>query len=91
MKTILAAAAFAIAGLGAAHAMPLAPLGTTASADVIQVAQGCGPGYARGPYGRCRPMGGVVVVRRPPPVVVVRPGRGCGPGFAWRGGRCRPF
>jgi hypothetical protein len=26
------------------------------------VAQGCGPGYARGPYGRCRPMGGGVVV-----------------------------
>jgi hypothetical protein len=91
MKTILAAAAFAIAGLGAAHAMPVAPLGTTDTADVIQIAQGCGPGYARGPYGRCRPMGGVVVVRRPPPVVVVRPGRGCGPGFAWRYGRCRPF
>ena len=91
MKTILAAAIFAIAGFGAAQAMPLAPLGTTGSADVIQVAQGCGPGWARGPYGRCRPMRGVVVVRRPPPVVVVRPGRGCGPGFAWRGGRCRPF
>ena len=91
MKTILAAAAFAIAGLGAAHAMPVAPLSTTDTADVIQVAQGCGPGYARGPYGRCRPMGRVMVVRRPPPVVVVRPGRGCGPGFAWRGGRCRPF
>jgi hypothetical protein len=98
MKTILAAAAFAIAGLGAAHAMPLAPLGATDTANVIQVAQGCGPGYARGPYGRCRPMGYVVrreapvyVVRRPPPVVVVRPGRGCGPGFVWRGGRCRPF
>jgi hypothetical protein len=31
-----------------------------------------------------------VVVERPP-VVVVRPGRVCGPGFAWRYGRCRPF
>ena len=71
MKTILAAAAFAIAGLGAAHAMPVAPLSAADSADVIQVAQGCGPGWARGPYGRCRPMRGVVVVRRPPPVVVV--------------------
>ena len=91
MKTILAAAAFAIAGLGAAHAMPMAPLGTSDTAEIIQVAQGCGPGFARGPMGRCRPMGGVVVVRRPPPIVVVRPGRGCGPGFAWRGGRCRPF
>ena len=78
MKTILAAAAFAIAGLGVAHAMPMAPLGTTGSADIIQVAQGCGPGYARGSYGRCRPMGYVVrpappayVVRRPPPPVYV--------------------
>ena len=64
-------------------------------APVADAAQGCGPGYARGPYGRCQPMGGVVVVRRPP-VVVVRPPvvvvpRGCPSGFAWRGGRCRPF
>ena len=91
MKTIIAAAVFAFVGLGAAQAMPVAPLSATDTAAVIQVAQGCGPGFARGPMGRCRPMGGVVVVRRPPPVVVVRPGRGCGPGFAWRGGRCRPF
>ncbi len=90
MKTILAAAVFAVVGLGAANAMPVAPLSAADTADVIQVAQGCGPGYARGRYGRCRPMGGVVVVRRPP-VVVVRPGRVCGPGFAWRAGRCRPF
>ena len=88
MKTILAAAAFAVAGLGAAQAMPVAPLSTTTTADVIQVAQGCGPGYARGPYGRCRPM---AYGFRRPPVVVVRPGRGCCPGFFWRYGRCRPF
>jgi hypothetical protein len=91
MKTIFAAALFGIAGLGAASAMPMAPPAATDSSEIIQVAQGCGPGYARGPYGHCRPMGRVVVVRRPPPIVVVRPGRGCGPGFAWRGGRCRPF
>ena len=90
MKQIIAVAALAIAGLGSANAMPLAPLGSADRAEAIQVAQGCGPGFARGPYGRCRPMD-VVVVRRPPPVVVVRPGRGCGPGFAWRYGRCRPF
>ena len=92
MKTILAAAIFAVAGLGAAQAMPIAPLNSADSADVIQVAQGCGPGFARGPYGRCRPMGrGPVVVVRRPPVVVVRPGRGCGPGMVYRYGRCRPF
>ena len=59
------------------------------SADVIQVAQGCGPGWARGPYGRCRPMYGPRPVYRPP--VVVAPGRICPPGFFWRYGRCRPY
>jgi len=42
-------------------------------------AQGCGPGFHRGPYGGCRPNGGVVVVA---PRVVERP-RG-------RGGAARP-
>ena len=36
------------------------------------VAQGCGPGWYRGPYGRCRPMGGGPVVA---PACVRR----CGP------------
>ncbi|MDB5568005.1 MAG: hypothetical protein JWP84_4571 [Tardiphaga sp.] len=90
MKTIFAAAVFAIASFGAANAMPLAPLSAADTAGVIQVAQGCGPGWARGPYGRCRPMG-AVVVRRPPPVVVVRPGRICPPGLVFRYGRCRPY
>ena len=75
MKYLIAAALFA-----------LTIVDFSASAEA---AQGCGPGYARGPYGRCRPMGSVVVVRRPP-VVVVAP-RGCPRGFAWRAGRCRPF
>ena len=41
------------------------------------VAQGCGPGFYRGPYGRCRPMAGGAVVVTPPiaPVCVRR----CGP------------
>ena len=90
MKTLLAAAAFGVASLSAAQAMPLAPLSAADTAAVIHVADGCGPGYARGPYGRCRPMGGVVVIRRPPQVVVVRP-RGCPPGLAYRYGRCRPY
>lgn len=64
MKTIFAAALFAVSvgGIGAASAMPLAPLSAADTAGVIQVAQGCGPGYARGPYGGCRPM-----FRGPPP------------------------
>ena len=56
---------------------------------------GCGPGWYRGPYGGCRPMGGPVVVAPAPvvvapPVVVVRP-RVCPYGFRWYAGRCRPF
>jgi hypothetical protein len=85
MKTILAAALFAatVAGLGAANAMPLAPINAADSAGVIQVAQGCGPGWARGPMGRCRPMDRVGPV--------VRPARICPPGYMFRHGRCRLF
>ena len=61
--------------------------------EAASAAGGCGPGWYRGPYGGCRPMGGrgpVVVVPAPAPVVVVRP-RGCPYGFRWYAGRCRPF
>jgi hypothetical protein len=58
MKLIVASA-FAV-GLGlmasSAQAMPLAPLDQAASADTIRVAQGCGPGFHRGPAGACRPL-----------------------------------
>jgi hypothetical protein len=59
---ILAASVLALglglAAVSASQAMPVAPLGPTqaASEDVIQVAQGCGPGFHRGPYGACRPL-----------------------------------
>ncbi len=57
---ILAASAFAIGlgllGMTSSQAMPLAPLGQSQQAELIQVAQGCGPGFHRGPYGRCRPL-----------------------------------
>lgn len=56
------------AGLGAglllagsaigAQAMPLAPGAAGAAPLVEHVAQGCGPGFGRGPRGFCRPMGG---------------------------------
>src|SRR5260370_5473066 len=67
-----------------------------ASFSAANAAGGCGPGWYRGPYGGCRPMGGPVyvaprVVERPP-VVVVRPGpRVCPYGFVWAYGRCRPI
>jgi len=87
MKYLLAA----VLTLGTVLTAVLA-LGTVASFSPAEAAQGCGPGFARGPYGRCRPMGrSVVVVRPPPPVVVVRPGRVCPVGYSWRYGRCRPF
>jgi len=66
--------------------------GFAATADA---AQGCGPGYHRGPYGGCQPNRGVVVVRRPPvvvvrpPVVVVPRARVCPRGMVWVAGRCR--
>ena len=74
MKTLIAAAIIALGALSAAQAMPVAP----APADGLTtlVAQGCGPGFYRGPGGRCR--------MKP----IIRP---CPPGFH-RGplGRCRP-
>jgi hypothetical protein len=62
-----------------------------ASFSAANAAGGCGAGWHRGPYGGCQPnRGGVVVVERPAPVVVVRPvGRVCPIGFAWAYGRCR--
>ena len=46
-----------LAAVSASLAMPVAPLGPTQGAsEVIQVAQGCGPGFHRGPYGACRPL-----------------------------------
>jgi hypothetical protein len=56
---MLVATAFAI-GLGlmavSAEAMPVYPVDRSTPNEVIQVAQGCGPGWHRGPYGACRPM-----------------------------------
>ena len=66
-------AAFAGAGLAGfasagANAMPVAPQ-QPASPLVQHAAQGCGPGFARGPRGYCRPMrayGPRCFVRRTP-------------------------
>jgi hypothetical protein len=75
--------------------------GTLAGFSAADAAGGCGPGFHRGPYGGCRPNGGVVVVAprvvvprvviAPAPVVVVPRARVCPYGFAWRAGRCRPI
>ena len=42
-----------------------------------EAAQGCGPGFHRGPYGHCRPNGAVADVRVGPLVIgTFYPGRG---------------
>ncbi len=53
MKSLIAAAFIATLGLGAAQAMPVAPV--EADGLTTQVAQGCGPGLARNAFGKCRP------------------------------------
>jgi hypothetical protein len=39
-----------------AQAMPLAAIDASNGAVIIQIAQGCGPGGQRGPFGHCRPL-----------------------------------
>ena len=58
MRKALLTSAIMLLGLTAvpARAMPLAPL-ASAPTSVTPVAWGCGPGWTRGPYGRCHPMG----------------------------------
>lgn len=61
-------------------------------APVADAAQGCGPGFHRGPYGACVSNRRVVV--RPPvyrraPVVVMPRARICPRGMHWYAGRCR--
>jgi hypothetical protein len=57
MRQLLAAAIFAGAGLlasGSVQAMPAASVGMGASANITQVAGGCGPHFHPTPHG-CRP------------------------------------
>lgn len=60
IATLLAAGAFAAVLSTGAQAMTPAPL--TTQTDIIQVREGCGPGWHRGPRGGCR-RNGVVVCR----------------------------
>lgn len=63
---LVGAAALVAGGIGLAGAAGAAPAGPASPAAlagggiVEHVAQGCGPGYFRGPRGFCRPMGGFV-------------------------------
>jgi hypothetical protein len=55
LVSIVFAAGLAFLTTGA-QAMPLAATDTSNGAVIIQVAQGCGPGGHRGPFGHCRPL-----------------------------------
>lgn len=60
-RLMLSMAAVVAGGLGATavHASPLS-IGPFEGvrAPIAQVADGCGPGFHRNPWGRCRPNGG---------------------------------
>ncbi len=58
MRKALVASAFALLVPAAvpAQAMPFPSLSDTPSAATL-VAYGCGPGWTRGPYGHCHPIG----------------------------------
>ena len=58
MMSKTSALAFAGAAVGSflsvsAWALPTAPLDSKANSDVILAAEGCGPGWHRGPFGHC--------------------------------------
>lgn len=83
-------AALLLLSVGTASAFGLAPP-PPAAPQVETVAQGCGPGWWRGPWGHCRdtpyygPLPGGGYSPAPGPVW-----NGCAPGY-WRGpwGHCR--
>jgi hypothetical protein len=58
MRKMIAIAFAASLGLctGSAGAMPIATLNGASNAMITQVAQGCGVGLHRGPFGHCRPI-----------------------------------
>ena len=59
MKKLIAIAFLGCAGLfgvSASQAMPIPTLDQTQAGMITRVADGCGPGFHRGPYGRCRPL-----------------------------------
>jgi hypothetical protein len=59
MKKLIAVAFLAgtgLFGVSASQAMPIPALDQTQAGMITKVADGCGPGFHRGPYGHCRPL-----------------------------------
>jgi len=82
-----ALAAFVSLACVSAQAVPVAPIGSAnATAEVILVAGGCGPGRHPDRFGVCVPNAVVVappVVVVPAAPVVVAPAVVCGAGYRW--------
>jgi hypothetical protein len=66
-----------LAAVSASQAMPVAPIASS-QPEVIKVAQGCGPGFHRGPYGACRPLYSCPLGWHPGPY-----GKQCFPNRRW--------
>jgi hypothetical protein len=78
IRTIALGAALAFSLVTASNAAIMPAPVSTPSDLTIKVAEGCGPGFWRGPHGGCHPMAG--------------PHRFCPPGFhiGREGHRCWP-
>jgi hypothetical protein len=56
LRSIMLSAALAFGFASAASAgVPVAPIGSS-DGLIVKVAEGCGPGFWRGPGGRCHPF-----------------------------------
>jgi hypothetical protein len=66
-----------LAAVSASQAMPVAPIASS-QPEVIKDAQGCGPGFHRGPYGACRPLYSCPLGWHPGPY-----GKQCFPNRRW--------
>jgi hypothetical protein len=89
LPLVVLASAF-LAGVAPASAAPPASPSVVDSQQAIPVAEGCGWGRWRGPWGGCRGPGWGPSDYYGPPPGAWQGGNGCPPGY-WRGpwGHCR--
>jgi hypothetical protein len=86
---VAAAVALSAPAIAASVMSPAGVAGAVNDAGMIeQVADGCGAGWHRGPYGRCRPNRGPVVVVPGAPIVVVPRAVWCHRPYSSRQFRC---
>ncbi len=56
LKSVVFAAVFAFAASSIANAAILPAPVSAGDSAIVRVAEGCGPGYWRGPHGHCHPF-----------------------------------